>query len=232
MKDEQTCRDTEPILVLVAYGEADEAQVKFVNAHLTDCPSCRRAFEAMTGLAAELEATAPAPEPPPTLVTACVARARKAAPPAGLLRRLQMLVEESLDLVAEHWIPVAASLAAATGLVTFALLQPGDLPGPVIPTTAPTLVAATTTPVTDRAFLVPAWYTAMDDDLTRIERDVDELMGRPADDDPAYDGSSGDEGYDDDYDEYGYDDTDTSSSSGLERLNEEVDDLAAEIRRL
>jgi hypothetical protein len=232
MKNEQTCREAEPILVLVAYGEADEAQVEFVTAHLKDCPACRRSFEAMEGLVVDLEATAPAPEPPPTLVAACIVRARKAAPPTGLLRRLRMLVEDSLDLVAEHWMPVAASLAAATGLVTFALLQPGEVPGPASPAMAPTLMAATGAPVTDRAFLVPAWYTAMDDDLTRIERDVDELMGRPTDEDPAYDGTFEGEGYDDEYDDDGYDDTDTSPSGGLEWLDEEVDDLAAEIRRL
>lgn len=124
----------EEMLARFLAAELDDDAAGQVALHLDDCPHCRARIELADPLS-RLLAAAPVPEPPPALVRAVVARARR--PTAGSDTTVPVLVvglavaAAAVFLVAGAPVELAGNLSSLLSALT-ASLRVVDLPVAVI----------------------------------------------------------------------------------------------------
>ena len=93
------CEQANEMLTLDLYGEAGEADVAALKAHLAGCPACRRAAEATRAALAEFRRQ-PSPQPSRDTVEAVLATAQRRPLLAGLFAQLRPALWQAVAVMA------------------------------------------------------------------------------------------------------------------------------------
>lgn len=154
----QSGHPSEDDLVLLFYGDTDEAEEARLSAHLSTCLTCQPAWRELRATLNAVDAAA-TPEPPADFERVMWARVQRALEdiPAAPTRWWSP----------RYWVPAAALAAMLVAIMTASQYWPGQ------PEATPAATAAASTQP-ERALLV-----AMDDHLERSELLLVELMNAP-----------------------------------------------------
>lgn len=129
------CNEIQEQIVLMHYGELDEALLMAVEGHLRDCPACQEEL-ATTGVLLEEADTMPMLDPSPNLLAQSRVRldeALDALGPRGLLEQLRSHFFRWVGNVQSA--PALATLLVGVGFLTGSLVHrqpPPAKPGPVV----------------------------------------------------------------------------------------------------